>query len=80
MANRGNNTLADKVDLVNKSFRISPDKFGFSLPYGRGSSTLGGRGTETLKIAMKFGMPVIGQEENSVSIDELGQRKVFFTP
>ena len=37
-------------------------------------------GTKTQRIALKFGMPVIGLEENHKPIDELAQtkKKVFF--
>ena len=43
-----------------------------------GSPTFGGRGgTKTQRIAMKYGVLVIGLEENAVSIDELAQIFLF---
>ena len=43
----------------------------------KGVSNFRSPGEETQKIAMKFGMLVIGQGENAVSTDELAQRKKF---
>ena len=48
---------------------------------GEGSPTFGGRGgggTKTQRIAMKFGMLVVGLGENHKSIDELAQTESFF--
>ena len=48
-------------------------------PLGGGSPTFGGRGeTKTQRIAMKFGMLVIGLGENHMPIDDLAQTKMFF--